>query len=222
MKKYISYISLGTVAIAAILALLGLFGVAVFEGVMSKILFTDIAFAVVSVLLIDTIELAAKKNIIAIISTALLCVSLLLFLGVIWLNAPIFDDYGQITVVVSLASTEFSIIVGHIVKLGKKCMALQVITYAILTFVIGVVCFAILGMGSLEIFLSVWYWAAVIIAIALSIALKVFAKKVAADNMQAKVIKDGYIQVKEAEYNAVLAENAELKRKLAEYEAANK
>ena len=98
---------------------------------------------------------------------------------------------------------------------------MQIITYAILTFIIGVVCFAILGLGSFEIFFSVWYWAAVIIAIALSIALKVFAKKVAADNMQSKMVKDGFIQVSEAEYNALLAENAELKKKLAEYESAN-
>lgn len=218
MKKSFTYASLVFVGVAALLAILGLFGLPIFSGIMSQILFTDIAFAVSSILLIDTIELASKKNIIAIISTALIALSLLLFLGVIWAEVAIFASYGQITVVVSLLSVEFSVIVSNIIKLGKSYLALQIINYLFLTFIIGAICLAIFGVISVDIFITVWFWAAVIVTLALSIALKVFAKKVATEKMESKMLKVGFIQVKEDEYKALLAENAELKKKLAEYE----
>jgi len=221
MKKYVSYASLTFVGVAALLAILGLFGVPIFSGVMSQILFTDIALAVASILLIDTIELAANKNIIAIISTALIALSLLLFFGVIWGSVALFASYGQVTVVISLISMEFSVIVGNIVKLGRAYLALQIIVYALLTFIIGAICLAIFQVIGVSIFLMVWFWAVVIITFALSIALKVFAKKVATDKLESRIVKAGYISVNEAEYKALLEENAELKRKLAEYEAAD-
>lgn len=218
MKKYISYASLGFVGVAALLALLGLFGLPVFTGFMLNVLFTDIAFAVTSVLLIDTIDLVAKKNIIAIVSASLLVLSLMLFLGVIWGGVALFSGFGQVAVVVSLISMEFSIIVGNIIKLGKSYLILQIVTYTVLTVVIGVICLAVFGVLGIETLLAVWFWAAVIIVLALSIALKVFAKKVATEKMESKMVKAGFIQVNEEEYKALLAENAELKKKLAEYE----
>ncbi len=217
MKKYLTYITLGIVGVMTAMALLGLFGIPVFAGVGLKVLFSLITLTIVGVLLLNTIDLIEKKNIIAFVSAALIALSAVLFLGVIWGKVTITATFAKFTVCLSMLSTLFNIIVANVLKLGKKYLIVQVIEYALLSYIVISLNYGIFS-GNFEFIGSILFWAAVIISFGMGIALSVLSKKVVSDTLMAKVVKEGYVQIKKEEYDALLAENAELKQRLADIE----
>lgn len=215
MKKYISYSALGCVGLATIMALLGLFGVPVFQGVGLQILFTIVTLAVVSIFLLNAAELLERKNVIAYISMALILLSAVLFLIIIWGQILVANTYGRITITISMISIVFNIITANALKLGKRYLVIQIIEYVLLAFIVVLITLTVFD-GEFDRLVQIYFLAAVIVAFAMGIALSVFSKKVASENYANAKPKDGYVQITKEEYDKLLAENAELKKKLAE------
>ncbi len=218
MKKYLTYITLGLVAVVTVMALLGLFGVPVFLGAGLKVLLSLVTLTVVGILLLNTIELIEKKNIIAYVSAGLIILSAILFLAIIWGGIGIVTTFGKLTVCVSMISVVFNIIVGNVLKLGKKYLVLQLIEYLLLTVLVVLISIGVFS-ADLGFLGEIYFWAIVIVAFAMGIALSVFAKKVVNDRLVSNTVKEGYVQVKKEEYDALVQENAALKQKIAELEA---
>lgn len=217
MKKYISYTTLGLVGVATLMALLGIFGVPVFKGVGLQILFTVVTLAVVALLLLNTAELIERKNVVAYISLGLLALSAVLFLIIIWGKLFVVDTFGRITVTISMVSVVFNIITANALKLGKRYLVVQLIEYALLAVIVVLITITIFD-GKFARLGSAYFWASVVVAFAMGIAVSVFAKKVASEGYAASKVKEGYIQVSKEEYDKLVAENQELKKKLAELE----
>ncbi len=217
MKKYISYTTLGLVGVATLMALLGIFGVPVFKGVGLQILFTVVTLAVVALLLLNTAELIERKNVVAYISLGLLILSAVLFLIIIWGKLFVVDTFGRVTVTISMVSVVFNIISANALKLGKKYLAVQLIEYALLAVIVVLITITIFD-GKFDRLGSAYFLASVVVALAMGIAVSVFAKKVASEGYAPTKAKEGYIQVSKEEYDKLVAENQELKKKLAELE----
>ena len=198
-KKLLTIFSIISTVIPILLLIGTLFGLVTFDGVFLKLMLTFVTLAVAGGFAINALNIIRKNKTISFISLTLLLISSILLVVMFWSNFSTPEIYNDLTVVISMATIFFCIIISMHLKLSKRYLALQIITYIlvvaidiILTLnIFGVNIFAINGM--IQTFITLC-----LITFALLLITGILGKK-SADNDT--VDNDKYIKITIEEYN---------------------
>lgn len=216
-KKILMITSLSTLAISCILLILAVFGVSVFKGVLLRVLLISSTLAISCGISINEISVIKRKKILGYVGLGLLGLSvimaLVIFCSNLLTNGGIF---GKITIIVSISSILFIVIISIYSKLEKSMIGLQVPTYIALILldiflsllIAEVNLFAIKGM--LEAFIVLC-----IVCVGLLIASSVIASK---QKNSVETIKNrpDMVTIPKLEYESLRKENEELRKQLEE------
>ena len=212
LVRLIAIITLGSVMIAAALGLLLLFSILKYSDNIGKILLSCLTLVVAGVLGFNSVKAITSGNKIGVLAGFMLAVSAVLFLILIWLSDALgdfYDAFGRIVVIVSSISILLNVIIANYVSLGKHLLAVQIIYYLLLTYIIATIDSVILGSSAL---IQLWqlFVAAIIIGLTLFVVLVVKGKTLAQKETEIKAA-DGFITIPKAEYEEMKAEIERLK-----------
>lgn len=208
MKKIISWITIASVGLVALLLIGSLFEFISLKGAVASIIFTALTFTVAGILTLNSCNMLEQKNKLAIASLSLIGLSTLLVVLCFWTKLDNNSDvFLNLTLTISILSVCFNLITSGVLKLGKRYMPLQIISY---------ICY-----GFVSIYFIVSFWGSKSVdldgkVIALSIILSllffciqvIVSKKQVSDNN----VSTSYVKIKKEEYEELLACKKELER----------
>lgn len=217
-KKILTIISLSTLGLACLLLILAIFKVPVFKGILLRVLLISATLAVGCAFAISELNVIKRKKIVGWIGLSLLALSMLcaiiIFVTPLLVNENVFN---RITGILSIFSVLFIIIISFKTKLENKMLALQIITYVVLSILVLILCLLIAGVdifavkGMLQVFGIVC-----VISVGLLIAVAVISAKTTDAEIKPEIGK--FVKVSQEEYSYLKAENQALKQKVAELE----
>ncbi len=217
-KKILLISSLSALGVTCVLLITAIFGVNVFDGALFRILLVCACLSLSCGVLVNELSLIKKNKKLGFVSLSFLVLSTL-FALIIFVSPLLYIDsvFNKITIVLSLFSIFFMIIVSFYVKMGKNMLLLQIITYVavfltdiILSLVlVGVKVFNIPSMSEIFAILC-------ILSICLLIAVGILSGK---KNFENNILENGeYIKVLKKDYDNLVEENKILKEKLKKLE----
>ena len=217
-KKILLISSLSALGVTCVLLITAIFGVNVFDGALFRILLVCACLSLSCGVLVNELSLIKKNKKLGFVSLSFLVLSTL-FVLIIFVSPLLYIDsvFNKITIVLSLFSIFFMIIVSFYVKMGKNMLLLQIITYVavfltdiILSLVlVGVKVFNIPSMSEIFAILC-------ILSICLLIAVGILSGK---KNFENNILENGeYIKVLKKDYDNLVEENKILKEKLKKLE----
>lgn len=217
-KKILLISSLSALGVTCVLLITAIFGVNVFDGALFRILLVCACLSLSCGVLVNELSLIKKNKKLGFVSLSFLVLSTL-FALIIFVSPLLYIDsvFNKITIVLSLFSIFFMIIVSFYVKMSKNMLLLQIITYVavfltdiILSLVlVGVKVFNIPSMSEIFAILC-------ILSICLLIAVGILSGK---KNFENNILENGeYIKVLKKDYDNLVEENKILKEKLKKLE----
>lgn len=222
LKKILTSISLTCIAVAAIMLIAAVFGLNVFDGILLKILLSVATIAVASGLSINEISVIRRNKILGLIGLALLGVSSLFALIIFWVGIEFVSTFTKITIIISISSIVFIVIISQYTKLLKHAFALQICAYVGLILIDIIVSVSIGGYNlfALPSFIT-WFVILCIVTVAMQIALAVLSSRhKGAEDYLALKNKD-MVMVPKAEYEALKLENQNLKEEIEKLKTTN-
>lgn len=216
-KKVLSYVALSALGLSIILLLVALFSESVtITGTYAKLVATTGTLTIAPSVALNSITLLVdKKNKISFISLGLIAASSILFLILFWAGVGFGSVAVKICLTLAILSITINVIVGDVLKLGKKYLFVQIPTYALFAvfdyFVISLIFGSkILSKDAmLQIFIAV-----IILGVGGIIALAVLSKKQDGADSAAAKTEDGMITITKTEYDALKAKIAALEEEL--------
>lgn len=200
-KKVLTIVSLATMGISVIMLIGAIFGLKVFQGALLSLLLSFATIAVASAFSINGLNIMRKKKIIAYVSIGLLGLVSLLGLIIYWSKFTTAPLFNQITGVLAIATVFFNIIVSLNLKLDKKYLVLQIITFSIICIVDIILTLLIFGVNVLSNDLvSKLFWALCLVAFGLLCTVAILSRK---NREIEENDKEKYIRVKQSEYTAL-------------------
>lgn len=210
MKKIVSWITIGSVGLVALLLIGALFSVVKLEGAVANIIFTGLTLTVAGLLTLNSCNMLERKNKLAIGSLSLIGLSSLLVILCFWTKLDNNSKaYLNITLTISALSVCFNLITSGILKLGKKYLPLQVISYA---------CYAVLSLYLIIIFWSSKEVDFKMLAVLIILSLLFFCVQLVVAKKQGDVapVEVNYVKITKAEYEDLLAKKEQLEKLLSE------
>lgn len=215
LKKVLTGVSLTCIAISAALLIAAVFGLNVFGGILLKVLLSVATIAVASGISINEISVIRRNKILGFVGLALLGVSSIFALIIFWAVIAATDAFAKITIIISISSIVFVIIISQYTKLLKHYFPLQICAYVALIAIDIIVSVSIGGYNlfALPSFIT-WFVILCIVAVSLQIALAVLGSKHKGEEDYAAIKNKDMVMVNKAEYEALLAENQSLKEQI--------
>lgn len=220
-RKILTIISIVTM-IASILMLIGaLFGVPVFKGTLFKVLLSCATLAVGCAFAIKALSIFRRSRVVSIISLLLITLSVVLAFIVYWIGFEKSAAFNKFLLILAMATILFNIIVSLIIKLDRRYIALQVITYVLVLVIDIIITLQILNV---DIFGIKHFWkffiAICLVAFALLCTTSILGRKYDGGDKEGKD-KQGFVKIPQNEYDelkskikALEEENAALKQQL--------
>lgn len=221
----VTIVCLATAGLIGIMFLVNILAEFIGDGLSSflvKVLLTLLVVFSAGLFLLNAVEAISRKSIFGFISAGLIAISSVLFLVFIWGLWKKIDQgsaYLHATWIISAATILFNVIVGNVIGLGKKLLALQIINYVTLFYVELVIVMLICGNNTLfeesrwllfAIVAIVW----IVFTIILSIKKKAIARA-AVSVAESKPVKGDTVTISRADYQALLDKIADLENQLA-------
>ena len=216
-KKILMLVSLISLALACVMLIARVCGLeAIFKKPFLNILLVLATFAIGTGISLAEINILRRNKILGWVSLGLLSLSSLM--AIIIFVTPLFNDYNaftKTTLVICLVSLLFALIVSLYTKLGKRLLPLQISTYAILSILVAMLSIEIwytkfFDLGSVATIFGILSVAGV----GLLIATLVVSNK--RDDLPEQKGNVETVTISKQEYDALKAENEELKKQLAE------
>ena len=210
LRKIISYVSIASVAIAGLIGLGLLFKIISMTEVVGNILLSVLITFLAGICLLNAAEAVVKRNKVGIITAALVIISSVLFLIMVWVGkyfGDFYNAYSKITVIVAMATLLFDLFIGNYIVMKNKYLVLQIIDYVAFLYIEVAISMAILGNSAL-ITAYIPFVAAIIVFLVLFAILRIKVREKRTEN----VVSDGQVAVSKDEYEALKAENARLKK----------
>lgn len=221
-KKVLTITSICSIVIVVGLLISALFGANAFEFPLVAVLVSFGIICAGTSLTLNALNIMPKHRILAIVDMALL--GLLVLLGIIisWSNFSTNYIFNKITLILGMIAILFNIIVAYYLKLGKKLLILQVVTYVLISVIDLLLTLQICDIKLFDIDWFVKLFIALcLITFLMFIVLAVLSKKDSQDSEDVVASKDEMIKISKAEYDALKTriselekENIELKSKL--------
>lgn len=212
-KRILLISSLSCLAVACLMLILAIFSIPVFEGIGLRFLLIFSTFAVGGGVALSELNVIEKRKILGIVS--LVCLGLSVLLALLSFCTPLMyvEWFNRITGVIALTSVLLAIIVSLNTKLEKRFMALQIITYIVLSIVILLIILLVLTVPVLEI-TGAWqiFGTLCVVSVGLLIATAVVSSKKKGDEKQAE-------KQDKAEKLTLKQENANLKQENQSFKA---
>jgi cell division protein FtsB len=215
-KKTLLITSLCSLAAACILLILAIFGVKVFEGAMLRVLLIASTLAVGCGIANFELNVLEKRKVLGIVSISLLGLSVLLALIIFCTPIFVIDNwFNRITGVVAIFSVLFAVITSLNTKMERRCLPLQIVTYAIASVTTLLIALMICSVKILSVkVLSQIFWVLCVLTVGLLVAVLVVSGKRQEPKSQ-KVVSAKQID------NTLKAENESLKEQIELLKAEN-
>lgn len=214
LKKIVSIGTIVCFCISACLLITGIFGVAIFEGVISKILITFACLAVGGYFAINAINLYGKNKTLSIVSISLIGLSIL---GIL-INTHFEIDavlYGRIVFTLALVSVLFNVVVNNVLNFGKNLLALQIIVYVIILACIILAVLSIFEVGLSEAMTKIMISLIVLSVVGVIVLSVIKKKQPTSENAYGKIM------ITKAEYNTLLFKANEYDKLMSEKNSEN-
>lgn len=210
MKKIVSWITIGSVGLVALLLIGALFSVVKLEGAVADVVFTGLTLTVAGLLTLNSCNMLERKNKLAIASLSLIGLSSLLVILCFWTKLDNNSKtYLNITLTISALSVCFNLISSGVLKLGKRYLPLQVISYA---------CYA-----ALSLYLIIIFWSSAelnfkLMAVLIILSLLFFCVQLVVAKKQGDTVpvEVNYVKITKEEYEDLLAKKEQLEKLLLE------
>lgn len=217
-KKLFKIISTEILVCVIAAALIGvglLFGAIEGSYLIGDIMLTLLTLFIAGLFLLNSINAVTAGNKLGVFAAIMLIVAALLFIVLIWVGDALGDfyaTYGKITVIVAMVSILLNLIVGNYIQLKKSLLLVQIVQYISVAYVELVLALVILGNTALIVYWQIFVLA-IIVALTLSIVLKVKIKNIAQRETENRVNADGkeLITITKAEYEEMKSEIERLK-----------
>ncbi len=212
-KKILLISSLSCLGVTCLLLILAIFQVKVFEGFLLRLLLVCACLSLSCGFLVNELSLIKRNSKLGYASMSLLLLSTVFALIIFCSNLLNVDSvFNKITIVISLFSIFFMIIVSFYTKMGKNLLWLQIITYVaiLLTDIllsclfVGIQIMKVSGMSEI-------FWILCIVSVCLLVSLGILSSKKTFDNIKSG---DNFVTISKEEYENLLKENEDLKRQL--------
>ena len=221
-QTLVQIVSTGILVCVGASALIGLgllFGLIGSSDILGQVFLSLLTLFIAGLFLLNSINAVTQGNKVGIVAAFMIIVSAILFLALIWAGQYLGTfgaAFNYIIVIVSMLSILLDVIIGHYIVLRKRFLIVQIVMYVALAYVETVLAFAILGNGALIAFWQVFV-AAIIVALALYIVLKVKEKNLAQETVEQKVdANTEYVTITKQEYENLKAEVERLRELTAE------
>lgn len=221
-KKVLTITSICSIVIVVGLLISALLGASVFKFPLVAVLLSFGIICAGTGLALNALNIMPRRRILAIVDMALL--GLLVLLGIIisWSNFSTNYIFNKITLILGMVAILFNIIVAYYLKLGKKLLVLQIVTYVLISVIDILLTLQICDVKLFEISWFVKLFIALcLITFLMFIVLAVLSKKNSQDSEDTTSTKGEMLQISKTEYDALKAriselekENSELKSKL--------
>lgn len=203
-KKILTITSLVAMIISVIMLIGAIFGLKVFEGVLLKFLLSFAAIAVGCTFAINAISIYGRNRIVSLVSLGLLGLSVLFALIIFWAGFDMSVGFNKFTLILAMATIFFNIIVSLIIKLDRRYLVLQIITY-VLILVIDII--LTLQIVNVDVFGVKDFWkfflAICLVAFALLCATGILGRKYDVGGEKEVKAKQGFVKLSQAEYDAM-------------------
>lgn len=230
-KKICKYLALGSLAVVLLLLIIALVVDNLFKGNMFSETFWKIegtigVVFIVSLIAINVAELIEQKNILAIVSLALMVLSAVILLILIWNSKAINDganSSAKVKVCWSIVITSFLVtfVLNPMFKLQKRFFAMQVVTWVLLGIIyVEFMLWALFPDGAFvnnvlnQAIGVITLWIPCIVTLGLEVACVILAK--GKRNEIKTNAMDKTITISKQEYDALVNENINLKKKIEE------
>lgn len=213
-KKILTITSLVAMSLCVLLLIGAIFGLKVFDGTVLKILLTFATIAVGSAFAISAVNIFDRNRIISIVALSLIALSMVFGLIVFWMGFNVSVAFNKFTLILSMLAILFNIIVSLILKLDKRYLVLQIITYAFIVLIDIILTLQILNVDVFGI-KSFWkYFIAIcLIAFGLLCATSIIGRR--SDVVQKDDKTNGFVKVPKTEYE-------EMKKRIESLEEENR
>lgn len=216
LKKILSIISIVSISITCILGICQLISILPDSIIVGNIFLTLLTIVIACCLMFNSVYAIEKKNKFGYASSGLLGLSAFLVLLVIWI--PTFRKGTimiNIAIWISALSIFFNILINNYIKLGKKLLPLQIISYVLLGYLEFALC-CMLGDYSFTKYISTEIVLGIValLWITLNVILLIKRKDALASNKQNEgEIPEGMMLISKEEYQRLLDEIETLKKK---------
>ena len=228
-KKICRYVALCSLVVVLLLLIIALVVENVFKGEMFSETFWKIegtigVVFVVSLIAINVAELIEQKNVLAIVSLALMILSAIILLILIWNSGAINDGENsrvKVKICWSIVITSFLVtfVLNPVFKLQKRFFPMQIVTWVLLGIIY--IEFMIMALMPDSSFVNnvlneaagvITLWIPCIVALGLEVAAVILARGKRNEVVDSKKT----ITISKSEYDALVNENKELKKKIEE------
>ena len=220
IKKWISIVSIVCISISGILGILYVAEVLKGSIYLGNVFLTLLTFVVAGLLLLNCVSMPKEKEKLGYTSMILIGASMVLTLITIWIQ-PLRTSKVFLNIVIWICAISIfmNIFIGNYLKLEKRLLIIQIISYVLLAYLEFMVCGAILDYGFMEkITNGIVIGAAVIAWLTLSIILFIKGKdsnlksteEIKQNNTD---IPEGMMLISKKEYEALLQELEILRNK---------
>ena len=179
MKKGVTIATLVSLGLCGVILILSIFGVFEFSGIVFKLLLTFATIVAAGSITLNPLTLVQAKNKWGYVSIALILTSSILVLLMIWIDAiREISVLFKLTGTISILSIIASIIISNAVKLGKKLLAVQIVSYVIICATFTMIALIIWGIDIFDInLMTEFFWVFVVLTVGCFITISVLSNK---------------------------------------------
>ena len=208
IQKSLVIVSICAVGAIVVMLIAALFGLEVFKD--KNLLAVLLSIAVIAAgcfFANNALDMFNNKKVLSIACLVLLTISAILGFVHFWSHFTLSEGFARFTGIVVITSVLIVIIVTTYGQLNKKFFALQLVTYILVGIIDIVLILALLGVevfkngGFTTIFVAICF-----IAFALLCTINIISKRIN------KIVENGYIKIKKADYDDLLAKVEELEK----------
>ncbi len=217
-KKILTIVTLVSIAIPILLLIGAIFGLEVFSGFTLKLMLTLATVAVAGAFSINALNIYNKRKVIAMISISLLCLCSILAFVIFWSNFTTPTIFNNLVIVLAMATVLFCIIVSMHLKLEKKFLIIQIITYSLIIIIDIILTLIVFGIDVLSIEgLSQLFWTMCLTTFALLCTTGILGKKASSLDSKDSNSSNKFVKISIEEYenlkNRIKELEAELENK---------
>jgi len=215
IKKILTIVTITSIAIPILLLIGAIFGLEVFSGFTLKLILSLATIAIAGAFSINAVNIYNKKQNISIICLALLGLSTILGIIIYWSDFTTALVFNNLVIVLAMATVLFCIIVSMHIKLQKKHLPIQIITYCLIIIIDIMLTLIVFGIDLLSIDgLSQIFWVLCLVTFALLCTTAVLSKKSINEPTNTIENDDKYIKITKKEYENLKNRIKELENQL--------
>lgn len=221
-KKILTFVSLACVLVSVAMLIGAIFKLPIFKKPLLNILLSLATIGVATAFSVNSISIYKKNRSISIATIALMTATTVMALIIYFTNFTTPVYFNKVIIVLGMFAVLFNIIISLILKLDKKYLVLQIITYLI---ILAIDIILTLQVFRVNVFGIKGFWkfflVLCLVAFGLLCTTSIIGRKTVTDEKDEINTKPKTANISNEEYFALLqkveklkAENAELKRRL--------